>query len=426
MKFKKLFKIFFITIFIIFNLLYDKSLAVDLSTNNDITLYSESAILMEATTGLVLYNKNANSKMYPASTTKILTAIIAIENCNLDDVVTVNYSAISKIPAGYSSAYLSEGETITVKELLEVFLVHSANDAGYVLAEHISGSISEFSNLMNKKAEEIGCTNSHFLNPSGIHDDDHYTTAEDLGKIAIYCMKNSTFRSIVSMKTCTINPTNKSDARTYANTNDLINPSSKYYISDCVGIKTGYTSEAKNCLISAFSKDNLNLICVVLGSPTMENGSSSRYIDTTTLYNYGYSNFSKKTIASKGDTIQTIEIANATKETQNLDLVLENDIIGISNINESNYSYEVNLNNEISAPILENSVIGTVTYTSCGAKYTANLIASHDVNPKISMLGIFKIIFILVLTFLFLMLMLKVKRYKKKRSKRKYKYNRLH
>ncbi len=150
----------------------------------NLNIHSDAAILMDYKTGTVLYSKASEEKMYPASTTKILTAIIALEKCNLDDIVTVSKSAISAIPSGYSSAYLSEGEEISVNDLITVFLVHSANDAGYILAEHISGSIEEFAKLMNEKALEIGCKNTHFTNPSGIHDENHYTTAYELDLIA--------------------------------------------------------------------------------------------------------------------------------------------------------------------------------------------------------------------------------------------------
>lgn len=398
MKFKRYLKHILIMILIIINFLYTQVSAVDSNINTP-NISAEAAILIDASSGTVLFSKNAQEKMYPASTTKILTAIIAIEKCDLNDVVTVHNSAIKTIPAGYSSAYLSDGEEITVNDLLKVFLVHSANDAGNVLAEYISGSVNDFASVMNEKLAEIGCQHSHFLNPSGIHNDNHYTTAEDLAKLARYCMKNSTFRTIVSMKSCTIDKTNKSDVRKYKNTNDLLNPSSKYYISDCVGIKTGYTSQAKNCLISAFTKDNLNLISVVLGAPTLSSGESTRCIDSSTLYKYGYSNFALEKIASKGDSLKSIEIANATKETKNLDLILENDVTILKNKENPNDSYSINLKEDISAPIKENEIVGTVTYTSCGIEYTTNLLASHYVEPNISFkkIAILLIIFILIL-----------------------------
>lgn len=422
MKFKRYLEYFFIIILIILNALCPLSFATQTSSENTPNISAEAAILIDASTGTILFEKNSENKMYPASTTKILTAIIAIEKCNLGDTVTVQNSAIKAIPSGYSSAYLSEGEQITVKDLLKVFLVHSANDAGNVLAEHISGSIDNFSNLMNEKAEEIGCKNSHFLNPSGIHDENHYTTAKDLAEIASYCMKNSTFRSIVSMKNCTIDKTNKSDARTYKNTNDLLNPSSKYYISECVGIKTGYTSEAKNCLISAFTKNKLNLISVILGAPVLESGESTRCIDSTTLYKYGYSTYSVETLATKGDSIKNIEIDNATEETKNLSLILENDVTLLKNTKNPNDSSEIKLKNNISAPIKENDIIGTVTYTSCGLEYTTNLLASHDVVAKIDYKNIIILIITFVIIILILILILKMQKHNKMKSKKKTKY----
>ena len=166
------------------------------SATSDLSLDCASAILVDMDTGYILYEKHSNEKMYPASTTKILSSIIILENCGIDEKVTATVSAISQIPDGYSSAYIVPGEVLTVKELLTLFLVHSANEAGYILAEYYAKSINNFAILMNKKAKEIGCQNSNFLNPSGLHDDNHYTTAYDLSLIASYCMKNDIFRSI--------------------------------------------------------------------------------------------------------------------------------------------------------------------------------------------------------------------------------------
>lgn len=397
------FIIFFSTFLFFENISYGENL-------QELNLYSESCILIEANTGTILYGKNENQKMFPASTTKILTAIIAIEKCNLDDAVIVQKSAISSIPAGYSSAYLSEGEQVTVRDLLQVFLIHSANEAGYVLAEHISGSVSNFADLMNSKSKEIGCTNSNFVNPSGIHNENHYTTAEDLAKIASYCMKNKTFRSIVSMKKCTIAPTNKSDSRTYKNTNDLINPSSKYYTPECIGIKTGYTSEAKNCLVAGFTKNGLNLISIVLGSPTIQGISSTRCVDSITLCKYGYSNYEMKKFATKGETISSIDIKNGSKETRTLDLILENDVKLLSKGDSSESNLNISLKENLHAPIKANDIVGTATYTSCGTKVTVNLLASHDVKETI----IIKLILLLItLIFIIVLVLIITKKNKK-------------
>lgn len=261
MKIRSLIKI--VIIFFILNF----TLFCSYSNATSLELYSDAAILIEKDTGKVLYSKNAEEKMYPASTTKILTAILAIEHFSLDEKLTASYDAVMAIPSGYSNAAIQVGETLTVRELLEVFLVHSANEAGYILAENISGSISEFANLMNKKAEEIGCKNTHFTNPSGLQDENHYTTAYDLALIAKYCMNNDTFRSLVYMPSCTIAATDKSEERYFKNTNDMLNPSSQYYNENVIGIKTGYTSQAQNCLISGIQKNGIELISVVLGAP---------------------------------------------------------------------------------------------------------------------------------------------------------------
>ena len=250
----------------------ESSQIVDTSNINtsDLDLNAEAAILIDSSSEKVLYSKNSNSKMYPASTTKIMTAILTLENCNLDDIVTVPYEAIISIPSGYSVAALQAGEQLTVEQLLQVMLVHSANDAANVLAYHVSGDIDTFASLMNKKVEELGLENTHFTNPSGKHDENHYTTAHDLALIMKYCMKNSTFRSLSKLKYCQIPATNKYEERVFDTTNELLiydnrDVASNYYYEYAIAGKTGYTTEAKNCLVSVSNKDDFELISVVLG-----------------------------------------------------------------------------------------------------------------------------------------------------------------
>ena len=163
----------------------------------NINTYCEACILMNADNGKILYSKNADEKMYPASTTKVMTAILALENCNLTDIVTVSHDAIFNVPYGYSIANLQEGEEISINALLHVLLIPSANDAAFVLAEHIAGSVDAFSDMMNEKAKEIGCKNTHFVNPNGIHSEDHYSIAYDLALIGQYAMRDEVFRKIV-------------------------------------------------------------------------------------------------------------------------------------------------------------------------------------------------------------------------------------
>lgn len=250
---------------------------------NELTIASEAATLIDSRTGTILYSKNGDEKLYPASTTKILTAILVIENGNLEDVATASQEAVD-IPEGYSSADLLEGEEMAVDDLLKALLLHSANDAANVLAEYISGSIDAFVELMNQKAIELGCTNTNFTNTNGVHDENHYSTSNDIAIISQYCMQNEIFKNIVSMTSCTIPATNMSEEREFINTNDMLIETSEYYREDCIGVKTGYTTPAKNCLVAASSQDDTELICVTLGSSTLDD----RYDDTNTLFDYGY------------------------------------------------------------------------------------------------------------------------------------------
>lgn len=427
MKIKKLINIIIIFFILNFTIFCNYSYAANLE------LYSTAAILIEKDTSKILYSKNAEQKMYPASTTKILTAILAIENLSLDEKLTASYEAVMSIPSGYSNAAIQVGEALTVKELLEVFLVHSANEAGYILAENISGSISEFANLMNKKAEEIGCKNTHFTNPSGLHDENHYTTAYDLALIARYCMQNETFRSIVSMPSCTIAATDKYEERYFKNTNEMLNPKSEYYNENIIGIKTGYTSQAQNCLISGIQKNGIELISVVLGAPASagEKGLSGKYTDTKTLFDYGIENFSYRNIVETGQVITQIEVEHATKDTKNLELVAEKNIeIFSDNSLFETLNPEIIINENIYAPIASNTILGTVTYTVDGTTYTSNLLAKNDVKANPYLQNILKIIFAIVILIVVYELMYskknkKSKNKKDKKSGEKYLYGRV-
>lgn len=422
MKIKKIIKS--IMVFFILNLFLFCNYSF---ANNDANLeiFSESAILINKDTGKILYSKNAEQKMYPASTTKILTAIIAIESFSLDKKLTASYESIMSIPAGYSNAAIQVGESLTVRELLEVFLVHSANEAGYILAENISGSISEFSDVMNKKAEEIGCKNTHFTNPSGLHDESHYTTAFDLSLIAKYCMNNETFRSFVSMASCTIDATDKYEERYFKNTNEMLNNKSQYYNENIIGIKTGYTSQAKNCLIAGLKKDDVELISVVLGAPALagENSLSGKYTDTQTLFDYGIQNFSYKNIASRGRVMDQVEVKHATEDTKNLDLIIESDINTFINnsIDVETLKPEITINDNITAPISASDVLGTITYNIDGTTYISNLIAKNDVTANTYFENFLKLAFAIVILIIVFELMYS----KRNKSNGKYLYGRV-
>lgn len=384
-----------------------------------------AAILIDSSSEKILYSKNESEKMYPASTTKILTTILAIENCNLDDIVTVPYEAVSSIPSGYSVAGLQPGEQLTVNYLLQLLLIHSANDAANVLAYHVSGSIEVFANLMNQKISELGLTNTHFTNPSGMHNENHYTTAYDLAMIMKYCMKNSTFRNLSNLKYCIIPETNKYQQRVFNTTNELLENSSNYYYKYAIAGKTGYTTQAKNTLVSVSNKNDLELICVVLSAGMYPNNLSARFIDTKTLFEYGYNNYTTRKLRDRNAIADQITISNGTKETQNLDLLISDDITVLipQTDLETEFSPKIEVSGILLAPIAQGQVVGKITYDIDGIEYSSDLVASHSVEESGFLTTIIKIFLIVLILFLLYKLLFDSntnKKYsRKKYSKRK-------
>ena len=272
--------------------------------NTDLEIYAPSAILMDLNTGKILYEKNAHEKMYPASITKVLTAIVVMEKCSLEEICTVSYDAVMNVDFGYVSANLQIGEELTVEQLLNLLMVSSSNDAANVLAEHVSGSLQDFAVLLNEKAKEIGCKNTHYTNPSGAHDENHYSTAYDLALIGRYAMQIPKFQELTKKTYYQLSSTNKysNDDRIYTTTNELLvsnnnDRSDNYYYKYATGIKTGFTTPAGNCLMASSNKNDFSFISVVLKCGQTKEGLSARYIDTKNLFDYGYNNYSLKQIA---------------------------------------------------------------------------------------------------------------------------------
>ena len=347
------------------------------NTNSGPDINAESALLIDNKTNKVLYSKDMNRKMFPASTTKILTAILVLENHSLDEKVTASYNAVMTIPSGYSTASIQIDEVLTVEQLLELLLVHSANDAANVLAEYTGGSIDSFVAMMNTKINELGLSDTHFTNPYGLQDNNHYTTAHDLAIIMQYCLKNDDFRKIAGQASCAIPSTNKSEPRKYSSTNELLIAGNSNYYPNLIAGKTGYTSEAGECLVSAAYNDNLELVGVILNS-------NNRFKDTRSLYNYGYTNFSIKNIVNEKDIITNVEVKNATKDTKNLNLLVSEDIPVLANNSDdlSKIEPQITLNNDIKAPIEDGQVLGKVSYSVNGITYSTDLIAANNVEKS--------------------------------------------
>ena len=223
---------------------------------------SESVIIMEATTSTVLYEKDADAMRYPASTTKILTCLLALENSSMDEMVTFSERAVDLEEAA-SNIDAVAGETMSMKDCLYGLMLASGNDVANAIAEHIGGSIEGFADMMNERAAAIGCTGSHFENPSGLFGDEHYTTARDMALIAQEAYKNSAFIDLITTSSYTMGPTNETeDSRTFRNWNELINEDSDYYCPDVIGGKTGYLDEAGRCLVTYSKRDTMTVITV--------------------------------------------------------------------------------------------------------------------------------------------------------------------
>lgn len=337
-------------------------------------------------TGKVFYEKNAHAKMYPASTTKILTALLVIENCSLSETAQVSKLALDLVPSGYSNAKMREGEVFDIETLLYALLIPSANEAANVLAEYVGGSVEAFAEMCNARAKELGCENLHFVNPNGVHSEDHYCSAYDLYLIAKECFKHEIFRKIVSTKSFSLPATDiyRENDRFFYNTNELLQRGT-YYYEYCTGIKTGRTNPAGECLVGAASKNGLNIISVVLGGKNENSrGLNDRFYDTKTLFEFVYKNYSEKIIAKNGDSFFTADVANATKDTRTLKLVIATDVAALvpDFLNADDIPFSLSLKKDISAPIYKGQILGEITFYADGAVCKTDLLAAHSVKKE--------------------------------------------
>ncbi len=281
----------------------------------ELDLKSKYAILIDAKTGTVLYNKNSNEKAYPASITKILTAIIALEKGNLEDTITMSREAVFSIGRDTCHIALDTDEQIKFKDALYAMMLPSANDASNGIAEHIAGSIPNFAILMNNKAKEIGAKSSFFVNPHGLNSDNHYTTAYDMALITKYALNVPHFREFFSAEKHTIPPTNKqSKPREILSSYKIMAPT-KFAYNQITGGKSGYTPEAKNTLVTTSKKGDVELIAVVLGCDVV----ADRYMDTQAMFDYGFQNYNKiiKEIEDKKTTTITAAVDNSDIKFEN-------------------------------------------------------------------------------------------------------------
>ena len=253
---------------------------------------TESAILLEVDTGAVLYSKNADKPLYPASTTKLMTALLVVENCQMDEVVTFSDNAIDNTEWGSSRIGIKKGEQLTVEQCLYGLLLGSANEVAYALAEHVGGDLDSFVAMMNERAASLGCTNTHFVNASGLPDSEHYVSAHDLARIGAEFFSNETLCMISGSAKYVIPTTNKTDEERPLENHHKMIGGKKYAYEGIIGGKTGFTTDARQTLVTCAQRDGMKLVCVV-----MKDESPYQFTDTAELLDYGFASFQKINVA---------------------------------------------------------------------------------------------------------------------------------
>ena len=423
---KKFLSLFVAVITIFYTFL--SSFILSYASDYSLSIPAEAAVLMDYETGEVLYSKNGNEKIYPASTTKAWTAYLVLKyKPNLNEPIKID----KELNIEGSSMYLKLGEEFTVKELLESLLVHSSNDVAVVLAEYVSGSVSEFVKLMNSEAKSIGANNTHFNNPNGLPDKDHYTTAHDMALIARECMSNNTFRQIVKTKSISFPATEAYPyERYFINTNKFLTSKEKinykgkdidikYDIVD--GIKTGYTDDAGRCLLSSAVKNDMRMICAVFKST-----GNDIYLASRTLLDYGFNNYHNKTIISKNKYTFTERILFTKQKELTYEPEFTYKVLLKNGSSTDNYSTKVKLD-KIKLPIKKGDKVGTLeVYNGRKLETTINLISTNNLNSilgpiienKIVSTIIKLILFIFIVLFIGL-LYLKVINKKRKRLRKR-------
>lgn len=355
----------------------------------------QAALLVDYNTGLPLYAKNEHQEMYPASLTKIMTALLVLEavdsgKLSLTDSLTASRSAMTTgLDEDGSSAGIQEGEIMTVEQYLTCMLVVSANEACNVLAEAVSGSVSAFVDAMNAKAQALGCENTHFVNASGLHDPQHYTSAWDLYLITRAAMEHEDFMRICDTGKAVIPATNLSEERTLHTTNYLIDVwrSRGYINADAHGIKTGSTDAAGHCLVSSAIRGSLHFVSVALGGErkTLEDGEIRTYsfYDTNQLFKWAFENFSYQTVALETEEIQEVPVELSKTDHVTVHPAGDAEVLLPKTLSPELLERNVELQSSVDAPVSAGQKLGTMTLSYDGTIYaTLDLVASFDVEAS--------------------------------------------
>ena len=353
----------FIALLLVFIITF--SFQINIYAENSPKVNALGAVLMDFETGRILWGKNENEPLAMASTTKIMTAILAIESGKLDETLTVSKRAQS---APEVKLHILEGEQYTLKDMLYAMMLSSYNDTAVAIAEFIGGSVEDFCIMMTEKAKSLGCTDTVFKTPNGLDLDDHHSTAKDMAIITAYALKNDTFREIIKTPSYTVNGTKTHNV---TNKDRLL---TEY--EGAIGVKTGFTGKAGHCFVGAAQRNGQTLISVVLGSGWGDTGKEQKWIDTKNILNYGFENFSDTEIVVEGDFTGNIPVTTSKKQFISTEMC-DSVTLPLSEQEKQNIKINIVLPDSLEAPVLENTIIGK-------AEIFINDIKECEVNIKTS------------------------------------------
>ncbi|MDY5611865.1 D-alanyl-D-alanine carboxypeptidase family protein [Dysosmobacter sp.] len=359
----------------------------------DPDILAKAALLVDANTGAVAYAKNEHEELYPASLTKIMTALLTLEaidagKLSMDQELTATATALEGLSSDGSSAGIKVGETMSVRNLLYCMLVVSANEACDILAEAVSGSVPAFVEAMNAKAAALGCENTHFVNPNGLHDPQHYTSAWDMYLITRAAMEYPDFMTICDTAAYTVPATNISGERKLYTTNHLLSNWRVigYRNTEAHGIKTGSTDAAGHCLVSSAMRGSLHFISVVLGADrVVENGVGNirSFSETTRMFNYGFDNFTYKTIVEEKEIIQEVPVSLSKMDHVTVHPARDIEVLLPKVLDAEDLERTITLEEPVEAPVEKGQKLGTMVLSYDGVTYASvDLLASFDVEAS--------------------------------------------
>lgn len=360
----------------------------------DPDILAKAALLVEVESGAIAYAKNEHQELYPASLTKVMTSLLVLEAIedgvlSMDQEITASETAFAGLSSDGSNAGIKPGEIMTVRNLLYCMLVVSANEACNILAEAVSGSVEDFVRAMNQRAAELGCENTHFVNPNGLHDPQHYTSAWDMYLITREAMNHPDFLEISDTANVIIPATNLSKERNYWTTNHLLSTWRVigYLNKEAHGIKTGSTDAAGHCLISSAARGSLHYVSVILGADRVEEngvGNIRSFSETTRMFNYGFENFTYQTVIEAKDPVQEVPVSLSEVDRVVASAAEDTVVLMPKGLKPEHLERKVILTSEsLEAPVSTGQKLGVLELSYAGTLYaTVDLLAMHDVEAS--------------------------------------------